>query len=505
MGSWGYGYAASGVSGLSAANVKAVTAGYYHSLALRTDGTVFYRGRSMMNTLVTYQVPGLSNITAISAGDGYSLALKADGTVWHWNNNVTPTMLPVTGAIAISAGASHYAILKSDRTVLAFGSNAQGQTNVPAGLSSVAFIKATEYNTAAIIAGRVEFGNRAIGSRSPAKTLVLKNTGSAPLHISWVPISSGHTADFQADTTGMLTTVPVGGQTSLAVSFSPTTGGTREALLRVASDDPDENYYEITLAGSAQQEISVFNNASTDPSHECQNLTGTEEFPGTAVNGTGITRTFTIKNGGGSNLTGLSVSVNGADVADFTVSQPLLTSLAQGQSTTFTTTFRPTGLGQRSATLSIASNDEDENPFGISVSGTGLTEIEAWRLSHFGNAAGTGDLADLADFDHDGLCNLLEYAFGADPTENTLPLGRPRGSMDSGLFTLTYQRPAGGAAGITYAIELSGTDLSGWTAGISGTDYLQTVNPNGDGTETVVITLTNPAHHRRFVRVRVSN
>lgn len=505
VGSWGYGYAASGVSGLSGANVKAVTAGYYHSLALRTDGTVFFRGRSMMNTLVTYQVSGLSNITAISAGDGYSLALKADGTVWHWNNNVTPTMLPVTGAIAISAGASHYAILKDDRTVLAFGSNAQGQTNVPAGLSSVAFIKATEYNTAAIIAGRVEFGNQAIGSRSPAKTLVLKNTGSAPLHITWLPLISGHTADFKTDTTSMLNTVPVGGQTSIAVSFSPTAGGTREAMLRVASDDPDENYYEITLAGSARQEISVFNNASTDPAHECQNRIGTEEFTGTTVNVTGTTRTFTIRNGGGTNLTGLAVSVTGTDAADFTVSQPLSTSISYGQSTTFTATFRPTAMGPRFATLNIASNDEDENPFEVSVSGTGLSEIEAWRLGYFGNPASSGGHADLADFDHDGLSNLLEYAFGTDPTANTLPADRPQGGVDSGHFTLTYQRPAGGAAGISYSIELSDTDPSAWTTGVSGADYLQTIDSNDDGTETVTITLTGTSQQRRFVRVRVTH
>jgi alpha-tubulin suppressor-like RCC1 family protein len=33
------------------------------------------------------QIPGLTNITAISCGWFHNLALKSDGTVWAWGNN----------------------------------------------------------------------------------------------------------------------------------------------------------------------------------------------------------------------------------------------------------------------------------------------------------------------------------------------------------------------------------------------------------------------------------
>ena len=40
-------------------------------------------------------------------------------------------------------------------------------------------------------------------------------------------------------------------------------------------------------------------------------------------------------------------------------------------STTFTVTFNPSALGLRSATVSIANNDADENPYDFAIQGTG--------------------------------------------------------------------------------------------------------------------------------------
>ncbi len=48
-----------------------------------------------------------------------------------------------------------------------------------------------------------------------------------------------------------------------------------------------------------------------------------------------------------------------------------------------------------------------------------LNVIEQWRLEYFGNTAGVGDEADLGDKEPDGVNNLLEFAFGTDPTLNT--------------------------------------------------------------------------------------
>ena len=45
-----------------------------------------------------------------------------------------------------------------------------------------------------------------------------------------------------------------------------------------------------------------------------------------------------------------------------------------------------------------------------------LTPLEKWRLTYFQTTANTGNAADSADSDRDGLPNLLEYALGGDPS-----------------------------------------------------------------------------------------
>src|SRR5262249_50404227 len=87
----------------------------------------------------------LTNATAISAGAYHSLALKADGHVVAWGNNdsgqcdVPPGL---TNAIAVAAGAYHNIALRVDGTVVGWGDNSFGQTNIPADATNIAAIAA---------------------------------------------------------------------------------------------------------------------------------------------------------------------------------------------------------------------------------------------------------------------------------------------------------------------------------------------------------------------------
>jgi hypothetical protein len=91
-----------------------------------------------------------------------------------------------------------------------------------------------------------------------------------------------------------------------------------------------------------------------------------------AVGATGFAKTFTIKNIGNQTLNGLSIAKSGAHRADFKVSTLATTSLVAGASTTFKISFAPTAAGTRTAAIKIASNDADENPFDVNLSGTGV-------------------------------------------------------------------------------------------------------------------------------------
>src|SRR5947207_671523 len=99
------------VSGRS--GVVAIAGGYIHSLALKSDGTVWAWGSndwwqlgyiSPVNTNTPVEVPALSGVKAIAGGVTFSEALKSDGTVWAWgfnyngelgNGTRTPSAAPV--------------------------------------------------------------------------------------------------------------------------------------------------------------------------------------------------------------------------------------------------------------------------------------------------------------------------------------------------------------------------------------------------------------------------
>lgn len=87
-----------------------------------------------------------------------------------------------------------------------------------------------------------------------------------------------------------------------------------------------------------------------------------------------ISRTFTIENTGTAslNLTGTpKVTVSGAHAADFSVTVQPSSPVAASGSTTFQVTFDPSATGVRTATVSIANDDPNENPYDFALQGLG--------------------------------------------------------------------------------------------------------------------------------------
>lgn len=127
------------VAGLS--GVRAVSAGSFHSLALRRDGTVWKWGDF---DPVPQQVPGLNRIVALAAGTFHNLALRSDGSVYAWGENFAgqlgdgttesrPVPVRVNGLPrirAIAAALRHSMALAYDGSVWVWGSNSFGELGV---------------------------------------------------------------------------------------------------------------------------------------------------------------------------------------------------------------------------------------------------------------------------------------------------------------------------------------------------------------------------------------
>jgi hypothetical protein len=93
---------------------------------------------------------------------------------------------------------------------------------------------------------------------------------------------------------------------------------------------------------------------------------------GTARVGKGrISRTFTITNIGNLNLSGLAITKAGAHSKEYTITRLKRRMLAPEAAITFRVTFKAKAVGQRTASIRIASNDRDENPFIINLAGEG--------------------------------------------------------------------------------------------------------------------------------------
>ena len=150
------------------------------------------------------------------------------------------------------------------------------------------------------------------------------------------------------------------------------------ATIRIASNDEDEAPYDLTLTGTGFVNVPVVNvpeiSVKQPSSVELTDGVTKLSFGTVVIGDTGTAKTFTIKNNGKANLTGLAVTKNGANSANFIVTAPLSTTVAPGKTTTFTVSFKPSAKGTRTAAIHIKSNDADESPFDIQLTGAGAAK-----------------------------------------------------------------------------------------------------------------------------------
>ncbi|CAK0895825.1 unnamed protein product, partial [Prorocentrum cordatum] len=133
--------------------LRMVAAGVFHTVLLRSDGTVAARGQNVYGQCDVPALEGGVTYTHVAAGWLHTVLLRSDGTVAACGQNaegqcdvpaleggVTYTHVAcdvpaLEGGVTythVAAGGRYTVLFRSDGTVAAFGQNEHGQCDVPA-------------------------------------------------------------------------------------------------------------------------------------------------------------------------------------------------------------------------------------------------------------------------------------------------------------------------------------------------------------------------------------
>lgn len=306
------------------------------------------------DTTVSFQIgtdPWMNNVSTVSAG--VVPAGSSSSTV----QAVASNLLPDTGYyFRVVASNAENPVLQLGETMY-FSTQAVLVVEDPAGNEIANGSKPLSFGT--VTRGKSEdrfitLGNGSEGVALTSVDVAIEGPDASSFSIVSMPPASMAPGDSE----------------TIALRFSPGTSGKKSALLTIHSNDPYRNPFEMQLIGTGTEPI---------PEIAIQQPLGSNLADGTAkksfgtvkIGKSGAAKIFTIRNTGTGTLGKLTLSKDGKHRDDFIVGPLAKTSLAPGASVTFKVTFKPSVKGTRNAAIHIKSNDADENPFDIKLTGMG--------------------------------------------------------------------------------------------------------------------------------------
>ncbi|MFM9883209.1 MAG: choice-of-anchor D domain-containing protein [Burkholderiales bacterium] len=318
---------------------------------------------------------------------------------------------------------------------------------------------------ATLTSNSISFGNYVVGTTSPARTVTLTNSGSAPLTTSIAPPGAafGHTTNCPA-------TLAPNASCTISGTFSPVATGLASASI-VITTNAIGSPHAISLSGNG------FPAGTTLPVVTLSS--SAIAFGAHSVNSASPATTVTLTNT--DPATSLSISnlnLTGANAGDFSRagSCSTLTAVLPGGSCTLIMTFTPTGTGARAASLTVVSNALGQQSIALSGTGT-IASVPGVMLSpnalifssqQVGTASGqqvvllsnTGNatlpistVSATGEFSVSSTCGTSLAA------ATTCQIGVTFAPIATGARTGQVM-VATGAAGSPHAISVSGTGMS---------------------------------------------
>jgi hypothetical protein len=202
------------------------------------------------------------------------------------------------------------------------------------------------------------FQDQTVGTKSAPLALLLTNVGQGTLSISSIAIKGTPTPQF-AQTSNCGSTIAPAGSCTIDVTFTPTTADNQAAQL-IITDNAPGSPQTIPLTG-----------IGSEPAASQVLLSKTVlTFDSQTVNTSSVSQSVTLSNPGTTALIITQVSLSGTNAADFSETNTCGSSLAAAKSCTLSVTFKPSGVGPRTALLLVADN-ANGSPQTVTVNGMG--------------------------------------------------------------------------------------------------------------------------------------
>jgi len=210
------------------------------------------------------------------------------------------------------------------------------------------------------------FNSQTVGTTSAAQAVTLTNSGNAALSITAIGLSGSNPGDFAQTNTCPLSpsTLAVGANCTISVTFSPSATGNRAASVSIADN-----------AAGSPQSVGLTGTGATAASPAVTLAPTSLTFAGQQVGTTSSAQTVTLTNSGSAALTISSIGLAGANPGDFaqTNTCPIGPStLAAGGTCTISVTVTPSASGSRTASVSIT-DDAADSPQSLPLSGSGTS------------------------------------------------------------------------------------------------------------------------------------